>query len=174
MTIQKVAIFTHGLDGGAFTNLGTTLARGFTELGYHCDLVLLKVTEAEKARYPELNLVSLNVPRAISAIGPLVRYINTQQPDVIFPMPWYFNVVAIWSKLLARTSTKVIIGEHNIISLEAGIELRHQLRMRFLPFLMRYTYPYGDGLIAVCQDSITDLAENLNIKPNIPMEVIPN
>ena len=89
-------------------------------------------------------------------------------------MPWYFNIVAIWAKYLSLTNTKIIIGEHNIISLEAGIEHKDKLRLKYLPIVMRYTYPYGNGLIGVSQDTITDLVKELKVSPCIPMTVIPN
>lgn len=174
MKAKKVAIFFHGIEGGTFTNLAITLARGFKELGVSCDLVVLNASDEEKARYPDVNVVALNAPRAVLSPVSLIRYIREQKPDVIFPMPWYFNVIAIWAKSLSFTHTKIIIGEHNIISLEAGVEHRDKLRIRYLPILMRYTYPYGDGLIAVCQDTITDLVKEIKVSTRIPMTVIHN
>ncbi|MDB9493414.1 glycosyltransferase [Spirulina major CS-329] len=174
MSIKRLAIFTHGIEGGAFTNLGTTLVRGFTELGYPCDLVVLRATAEEKARYPDVNVVSLDVPRAIAAIGALRNYLRRARPDVLISMPWYFNVVAVWAKLLAFVPTRVIITEHNIISLESGIELNRERRMQLMPFLMRHTYPFAAGLIAVCTDTLTDLRDTLRIDPNIPKIAIAN
>jgi glycosyltransferase involved in cell wall biosynthesis len=58
--------------------------------------------------------------------------------------------------------------------LEASIEHRDKLHLRFLPILMRYTYPHGDGLIGVASDVITDLVEELKIAAKIPMQVIFN
>ncbi len=174
MSVQRIAILTHDLEGGAFTTLGTALAQGFQELGVECDLVILNPSDAVIARYSHLNVVSLHVARTSGSLGAVVRYLRDRRPDVLLPMPWYFNIVAIWAKYLARVPTQVLIGEHNIISLEAGIEYRHQLRLRFLPVLMRWTYPYGQGLIGVCQDTLTDLHQTLKIATRIPERVIHN
>jgi len=175
MIPKKVAIFTHGIEGGTFTNIGTALTRGFKELGVSCcDLVVLNATNEEKAKYPDVNVVSLNVTRASFSLLPLVRYIRKEKPDVIFPMPWYFNVIAIWARNLSLTNTKIIVGEQNIISLEAGIEHRDKLRLKYLPVVMRYTYPYGDGIIGVAQDVITDLVKEVKVSTRIPMTVIFN
>lgn len=174
MNINKVAILTHDIAGGAFTNLGTSLARGFKELGVSCDLVVLNASNEEKAPYADINIVTLNTRRTAFSLVPITRYIKKQKPDIIFPMPWYFNIVAIWAKYLSRTNTKIIIGEHNIISLEAGIEHKDKLHLKYLPIVMRYTYPYGDGLIGVSQDTLTDLVEEIKVSPHIPMTVIPN
>jgi glycosyltransferase involved in cell wall biosynthesis len=174
MSIQRIAILTHDLDGGAFTNLGTALAQGFQEIGIHCDLVILNPTDTVMARYAHLNVVSLNCDRTSGSLGAVVRYLHKHKPDVMLPMPWYFNIVAIWAKYLARVPTQIIIGEHNIISLEASIEYRNQLRLRFLPILMRWTYPHGQGLIGVCRDTLTDLHKTLKIKTHIPETVIHN
>ena len=174
MSCSKVAILTHDISGGPFKNLATALARGFQELGTSCDLVILNASDEEKAQYPDVNIVTLNARRTTFSLLPVVRYIQEQKPDVIFPMPWYFNVVAILAKYVARSNAKVIIGEHNIISLEANIEHRDKLHLRYLPLVMRYVYPYGNGLIGVSQDTITDLIEEVKVAPCIPMTVIPN
>lgn len=174
MTIKKVSILTHDIGGGAFTSLGTALARGFQALGASCDLVVLQATQAEKEQHPGINIVTLNTRRTAFSLLPTVRYFKESKPDIIFPMPWYFNITAIWARYLSGTNTKIIIGEHNIISLEAGIEHKDKLHLQSLPLLMRYTYPYGDGLIAVSQDTIADLVAEIKVPPRIPMTVIPN
>ena len=89
-------------------------------------------------------------------------------------MPWYFNVLAIWAKHLARVPTKVIMVEQNIISLEASIEHRYNPRMRMVPWLMRWSYPYGDGIIGVAEEVNEDLRNNVGISKDIPMTVAPN
>jgi glycosyltransferase involved in cell wall biosynthesis len=170
----RISILTHDIGGGTFTNLCIALLRGFQELEIDCNLVVIDASEEELSRYSDLPIVTLKVRRTAFSLFSTVRYLRDYQPDVILPMPWYFNIVAIWARYLAGVNTKVILGEHNIISLEAGIEHRDQLHLRFLPILMRYTYPHGDGLIGVSQDTITDLVKNLRIAADIPMRVILN
>lgn len=174
MTAPKISILTHDIGGGAFTNLCTDLVRGFQELGAETHLVILDATENELARFPELPIVPLKVKRTAFALPATVRYLREHQPDVLLPMPWYFNVLAVLARSLAGVKTKVVLGEHNIISLEASIEHRNKPHLRFLPLLMRYTYPHADGLVGVSKDTIVDLVETLRISANIPMRVILN
>jgi len=174
MSALKLSILTHSLNGGAFTNICPALIRGFKELGVDCDLVLLHATAEELARYPDLRIIPLNVKRTSFSLWATIRYLREYQPDIMISMPWYFNIVAIWAKYLSGAKTKIIIGEQNIISLEASIEHRDKLHLRFLPILMRYTYPYGDGLVGVAEDVLTDLVEELNIDAEIPARVIFN
>lgn len=174
MTAPKVSILTHDISGGTFTNLCTDLVRGFQELGVESHLVLLNATESELARFPDIPIVSLGVKRTAFSLPATVRYLQQYQPNVLLPMPWYFNVVAVLARSLARVKTKVVLGEHNIISLESSIEHRDKLHLRFLPVLMRYTYPHSDGLVGVSKDTITDLVETLKIPAKIPMQVILN
>ena len=174
MSKPKISILTHDISGGAFTNLCIALVRGFQELGVDCQLVLLYASDAELAKYADIPIVTLNVKRTTFSLPATIRYLKEYQPDVLLPMPWYFNIVAVWAKYLSGAKTKVILGEHNIISLEASIEHRDKLHLRFLPILMRYTYPHGDALVGVSQDTITDLVETLKIPANIPMQVILN
>lgn len=174
MNAPKVSILTHDIGGGTFTNLCTDLVRGFQELGVESHLVILDASDVELARYPEIPIVPLKVKRTAFSLPATVRYLREYQPDVLLPMPWYFNVVAVLARYLSGVKTKVVLGEHNIISLEAGIEHRDKLHLRFLPVLMRYTYPHGDGLVGVSKDTITDLVETLKIGADIPMRVILN
>ena len=175
MKTRKIAIITHSTEAIAFSNLATSLALGFKQLGNDCDIVFLRASEQGKQKYPDINIISLNAKSAMLSLPQMTRYIREHQPDVIFPMPWYFNVIAIWARALTRSSTKIVIGDHNICSLEAAIEHKNNPRIRYiLPVLMRYTYPYGDGLIGVSQDTITDLLLNFKVPPVIPMRAIPN
>ncbi|PSN16426.1 glycosyltransferase [filamentous cyanobacterium CCT1] len=174
MTPPKLAILTHDISGGTFTNLCTALVRGFQELGAECQLVVLDASDEELARYPDIPIVTLKVKRTALSLGATVGYLRHYQPDVLFPMPWYFNIVAVLARFLAGVPTKVILGEHNIISLEAGVEHRSKPHLRFLPLVMRYVYPYSDGLIGVSGDTLVDLVETLNISANIPMRVVLN
>jgi glycosyltransferase involved in cell wall biosynthesis len=174
MKTLKISILTHDIGGGTFTNLCTALVRGLQELGAECQLVVLDASEAELSCYPDISIVTLNVKRTAFSLWATVRYLREYQPDVLLPMPWYFNIVAVWARFLAGVSTKVILGEHNIISLEAGIEHRDKPHLRFLPVLMRYVYPQSDGLIGVSKDTITDLVETLKIAADIPMRVVLN
>jgi glycosyltransferase involved in cell wall biosynthesis len=174
MSTLKISILTHDIGGGTFTNLCTALVRGWQEIGVECNLVVLNASDEEISKYPDIPIVSLNVQRTAFSLLATVKYLRENQPDVILPMPWYFNIVAIWARYLSGAKTKVIIGEHNIISLEASIEHRDKLHLRFLPILMRHTYPHGDGLVGVSKDTITDLVETLKIEADIPMQVIFN
>jgi len=174
MKMPKISLLTHDISGGTFTNLCTALVRGFKELGADCNLVVLDASPDELARYPDLSITTLNVKRTAFSLPATVRYLREYQPDVLLPMPWYFNIVAVWARYLAGVPTKVILGEHNIISLEASIEHRDKLHLRFLPVLMRYVYPHSNGLIGVSQDTITDLVETLKIAAKIPMRVVLN
>ncbi len=174
MKLKKVAIFTHGIKRGPFTRLGTTLARGFQEAGVDCDLVVLQATEEQKAKYPDINVISLKVKRAVFSCLPLIKYLQQQQPEIVFAMPSYFNIIAILAKYLSGVKTKIVIGEHNICSLETKIEHGDKLKIKYLPLLMRYIYPYGDGLIGVCADTLKDLVKEMKVAPEIPMQVISN
>lgn len=174
MSAPKISILTHDISGGTFTNLCPALVRGLRELGVDCNLVILDATPEEISKFADIPIVTLNVKRTAFSLFAVVQYLRKYRPDIILPMPWYFNIVAVWARYLSRVNTKVILGEHNIISLEASIEHREKLHLRFLPILMRYTYPHADGLVGVSKDTITDLVETLKIKAKIPKQVIFN
>ena len=174
MRARKAAIFTYRFSVATFREISTALARGLQEAGWRCDLIVLDARPEDTARYPEVNVISLGVGRALAGLLPLVRYLRRERPDVLYAMPWYYNVLAIWAKHLARVPTRVIMVEQNIISLEAGVEHRFNPKMRLVPWLMRWSYPFGDGIIGVAEDVNTDLRERVGISARIPMRAVPN
>ncbi|MEO0537406.1 MAG: glycosyltransferase [Cyanobacteria bacterium P01_A01_bin.123] len=174
MNVEKVAIFTHGIQKGPFARLSTTLARGLNQLDIDCDVVVLNAREADKAKYSDIKVCSLEVSRALLSLPALVSYLDKHQPDIIFSMPWYFNIIAILARVFSRHKPKIIIGEHNICSLESQIEHGSSLKTRYLPILMRLTYGHSNGLIGVCHDTVKDLVEYVKISPHLPTKVISN
>ncbi len=171
---SKIAIFTERMGDGPFPIVCAALVRGFKEAGADCEVVVLGVDQKARDTYPSVPMVNLQVDRAILSILPLTRYLRRVRPDVVYATHWYFNVIAIWAKLLARVPTKVIMGEANIISLEVRVEHRNNVRMRLVPWLMRWTYPHGDGAIGVAEDVVRDLRENIKVPARVPMIAISN
>ena len=72
------------------------------------------------------------------------------------------NIVALWSKRLAKVPTRVIISERNTLSkdvINSGLDLR----MWLMPLFVRLFYPWADGIIAVSTGVANDLAQITNL-----------
>ncbi|MEM7021262.1 MAG: glycosyltransferase [Pseudomonadota bacterium] len=88
-------------------------------------------------------------------LPPLVRYLKSERPDVLFsalPIP---NLLAVWARRLAGASTRVLVSERNTLSAQLDRSAR---RHEQLPRLLGRTYRMADHIIAVSKGVADDLA----------------
>jgi len=153
----RVALFHPSLIHGGIQRVFVNLARGFLEHGLSVDMVQASPEGNFRDQVPAgVRLVDLNAGRALTSLVPLVRYLRRERPDVIISGAIQTNVVAAWAKLLARIPTRLILTEHNIISVITTNAL--MFRTRVMPFFVRQFYPWADDLVAVSQGTAEDLA----------------
>ena len=153
----RVALFHPSLIHGGIQRVFVNLARGFLEHGLAVDMVQAAPEGNFRDQVPAgVRLVDLNAGRALTSLVPLVRYLRRERPDVIISGAIQTNVVAVWAKLLARIPTRLILTEHNIISVITTNAL--MFRTRVMPFFVRQFYPWADDLVAVSQGTAEDLA----------------
>ena len=92
----------------------------------------------------------------ITRIRSLQRYIVASQPDVILSALPYANLSAIWAKELSGSRVPVIVSERiALLSYCAAPSNSRKWRWRYLPELVRRTYPKADRVIAV-SDHVAD------------------
>lgn len=138
------------------------LARGFLEHGLAVDMVQAMREGGFRDQVPSgVRLVDLNASRALTSVGPLVRYLKRERPDAMICGAIQTNVAAVWAKRLARVPTRLILTEHNVIS--AITTDAPMLRTRVAPFFVRRFYPWADELVAVSQGAGHDLASLMGV-----------
>jgi glycosyltransferase involved in cell wall biosynthesis len=82
------------------------------------------------------------------------------------------NLIALWAKRLARVSTRVVVNEQN--SLSSRVQYyASDVRMRMMPRLIRWFYPWAYGIVAVSQGLGEDLARETKL-PKERIRVIHN
>ena len=69
--------------------------------------------------------------------------------------------IALLAKRIARVSTKIVVSEHNHLSLEA--KRIPQLSVRLSPLAARLLYPLADGIVSVSQGVKEDLVKVTNL-----------
>jgi hypothetical protein len=141
-------------------------ARGFLDHGLAVDMVQATPEGNFRDQIPAgVRLVDLNASRALTSLVPLVRYLRRGRPDALISGAIQTNVVAVWAKRLARVPTRLILTEHNIISV---ITTNAQMfRTRMMPFFVRPFYPGADDLVAVSQGAAEDLALLMGVPPGL-------
>jgi glycosyltransferase involved in cell wall biosynthesis len=168
----KVAIFLPALYGGGAERISLKLAGGIASRGIPVDLVLARKEGPYVSEVPKtVQIIDLKAARDLAALPALVRYLRKEKPRVLLS-GLHANLIAVWAKRLARVSTRVIVCEHNTLSSRVH-SYASDLRMRWLPTLIRWFYPWADGIIAVSQGVAEDLAREARI-PRDRIRVIYN
>lgn len=157
-----IAFYLPSLRGGGAERVMVTLANGFAERGLAIDLVLAK------AEGPYLNdvapgvrVVDLGSRRVLASLPALVRYLRATRPRVMLSALNHANIIAIAARVLARVPARLIVSEHNNVSLPGRAS--RSLRERAVLPLMRWAYPRADGVVAVSGGVADDLARAANL-----------
>lgn len=132
------------------------LASGLAEKGEQVDLVLARAGGLNLAQlHPAVRVVHLGAPRLAVALVPLARYLRQNRPAVVFSALDYVNVVTILARALSRVPVPLVVSERNTLSVAVAHTTRR--RTRWMPRLIRWTYPRADAVVAVSEGVATDL-----------------
>lgn len=157
-----IAIFIPSLRGGGAERVMVTLANAFAARNISVDLILVK---AEGPYLSELDNVvrifDLNVSRVIAGLPGLVRYFRREHPQALLSAMSHTNVIALLAKCLAFSGTRVVVSERTQVSVSSAMSVLR--RRRLLPMLMRWTYPWANGVVAVSHGVADDLSRTIAI-----------
>lgn len=177
MNQKTIAIFTWGLDGGAFANLPAALTKGFWNLGVK-DLYVLYLSHGpgKDITFPEgVKLVPLGVERSMASSIALAKFLRAVKPDVLISMPTIISIPAIMGWLLAlQPQTKFVIYQGDTLTSDIAIDHKDNLRMQIMPWLARLLYPTANGLTTVSQGVLDILKQDRIPIPRNCVAVIPN
>ena len=133
------------------------LARAFSEKGLKVDIVLSTCEGPYVDDLPDsVRIVDLRASRVISSLLPLVRYLREKKPTILLSAMEHANLVALWARHIAGSQTRVVLTEHNMVSVNCR---NAGLRGRLMPMLMRRFYGWADHVIAVSRGVGADLAQ---------------
>jgi glycosyltransferase involved in cell wall biosynthesis len=185
---RHLAALMADLNVGGVQRTTLTLAGAMAERGHRVDLVVLKQGGALAEQIPpRVNVVTLArawnplarlyalaadplglplllrpvlLPRLVSATLPylpaLARYLAETRPDALLSATPHLNIEAIWARRLAGVPTRLLISERAAPSQK--LSRSKNWRHRYLPSLMRRTYPKADVIVAVSSSLADDLA----------------
>lgn len=153
-----IAIFLRSLANGGAEKLMVNLANNFTQRGLKTDLVLTRTDGAYMSKVSsDVNIVDLKSPKLPVSLPKLVGYLRQKQPATLLTALHYPCEIALWAKRLAGVSTRVVVSEHNTLSVEA--KRLPQLSARLSPIAAKLFYSWADGIVAVSQGAAEDLAK---------------
>lgn len=132
MTRERIAILLPDLRGGGVERIRIVLAHEFARAGHDVEFVLMRargeLLEEAKASFP---VVDLATPRARSVPLALARYLRRRRPDALLAAMWPLTVIAPLAQRLSGHLCKVLVSEHNTLSVQYGEWGRlHRLALR--------------------------------------------
>ncbi len=164
MSKPDIAIFLRCLYGGGAERILLNLARGFLEQGLKVDMVLAKSVGSLLEQLPtEIRLVDLNAQSKLSILPKLIKYLQQENPATMLAALHYPCEIALLAKRMSGVSTRIVVSEHNHLSLEA--KRIPQLSTRLTPLAARLLYPWADGIVSVSQGVAADLADVTHLPP---------
>jgi glycosyltransferase involved in cell wall biosynthesis len=165
LEMKRVAVFLPSLEGGGAQRSLLTVVNAFAARGLAVDLVLAKATGPFlSAVRPGVRVVDLGGARVFASLPALVRYIRRERPLAMLSALSHANVVAIWARWISNVPVRLVVSERNTLTqTTASSEL---FRARFIPWLMRISYPKADAVVAVSAGVAADLASAIGLSPS--------
>lgn len=148
--MNHIAFYLSNLKIGGVQRIVVNLANELVNRGYQIEIVLVdKSGHLIDNLDPSVSVIDLDSGRAINSIPSLVRYLRTQNPDLLFTGLTYLNDAALIATILSRTSHRLLISEHNV-------KTRSQRHTKEIA-LARILYPRADHIVAVSEGVARDI-----------------
>jgi len=169
---RRLALYISNLDdvGGRML---VALAEGLARRGYDVDLVLARgAGPYQQGTLTGVRIVDLGARRIRTSVlalaqyvPPLVSYLRRERPQAILSVMNHANVIALAARKCAGTQTRLVVSEHAHLSaaLQRTIVALGARRGPIMPWVMRYTYPWADHVVAVSEGVADDLARMIHL-----------
>lgn len=159
-----LAIYLPSLTGGGAERIMVTLANEVAQKGYAVDLVVaLAEGPFLEDVSPKVRVVDLKSKRVLTSLPGLVRYLRRERPKSMLSAMNHANVIAILATRLSGCGTRLLVSEHENLSL--ALSRKISWRTRIVLSLMRRIYPWADGVIAVSFGLRDDLVQLFGLSP---------
>lgn len=158
-----IAVLLHDLRGGGAERVMLNLAKGMAAAGRKVTLVLVSAEGAYLDQIPSgIGVVNLAQASVFSAIPAIARYVKANKPSAILSALPHVNVAALLAKRLFRINVRIVLTEHNQITLKAS--QASGLRRKLTFFLVKMLYRYADAVVAVSNGVAKDIEQYANLR----------
>lgn len=162
MNRTRIALFVPSLKVGGLENVFLALAHGLLDAGWGVDCVVMQGGGEFTPRLPDTaHIVTLN-RRAVSSVGPLVRYLRERRPTHLIAFSEPCNLAAVVARWWARVPVTIIVTVHNAMSVRTRYTTDRKEKL--YPLLARYLYPRADRVVAVSHGVADDLAAFIGLE----------
>lgn len=109
-------------------------------------------------------LLAKKIAPEIARLRALQRYMDNARPDVILSALSYANLIAVWAKQLSALQVPVVVSERIALSTYCATPPNSEKwRWRYLPEVVRRTYPGADAVVAVSQSVAAELVATIGL-----------
>ena len=164
MAGKKIAIFIQSLGIGGAERMAINLIKGLMQQGLQVDLLLADCSGGLLSEVPaQVTIIDLKGKRVLFSLFPLVRYLRTRHPDLLYGIHTHTSLIAVWAVRLARVHTRLVISIHNMLStqLAAVPTMRNKIIIR----LASLFFGLADGAICVSQGVAEDFIKTTGMPP---------
>jgi len=109
-------------------------------------------------------LLTKKIAPELARITALQQYMQSARPDVVLSALTYANIALIWAKQMSGSSVSIIVSERIALSSYcAAPSNSRKWRWRYLPGVVRRTYPGADSVIAVSHHAADELITDIGL-----------
>ena len=153
---MKITIVLPNLAGGGAERLHVYLANEWVSKGYVVEFVLMsKQGELLPLLVTSILVFDLNVQRIRDVVLPLAVHLQKSRPQVVLVAMWPLTSAATISWILSGLVGKLFLSDHENLTL-SYIE-QGRVRPIYLRYLIRLTYRFATGIVAVSRGVMEDL-----------------
>jgi glycosyltransferase involved in cell wall biosynthesis len=165
-TSFRLAFFVPTLAGGGAERVMVTLANTFADtfesgrenFRINVDLIACNADGPFRADVsPNVRVLDLARHGVLAALPRLTSYFTREKPDAMVSAMSHANLAALIAKKLSGSATRIVISEHNTLSMTS----RRSVKLATELILMRALYHQAGALVAVSKGVAKDLMHEL-------------
>jgi glycosyltransferase involved in cell wall biosynthesis len=164
---MKILIVLPNFCGGGAERLHIYLANSWVEFGHSVEFLLMQNKgELQNLLHKKIKINTLSVSKIRNSIFPMYKFIKNANADIVLSAMWPLTTATIIAWLMTHKKGRLFVSDHVMLDISAEEELN--ISRAWLSFLVRNTYHFADGIVAVSNG----VKDNLCFLGNIPSSAI--
>lgn len=164
MSSKHILIVLPNLHGGGAERLHVNLANLWVEHGLRVSFALMqKAGDLAGLLHRDIELIDLGSLQIREVPLALSRCIKRRPPDVTIAAMWPLTTAAVLGWIMGGRKGRLFLSDHTHLSVASLYETNFSLRT--IGWLIRLSYPFASGRIAVSGGVKDDLCQLSGLKP---------
>ncbi len=160
----KIAIFIQSLSIGGAERMALNLVKGLVQHNIQVDLLLANRTGEFLSEVPaQVTIIDLKGKRVLFSLIPLVRYLQSHRPDLLYSIQTHTSLIAIWAARLARVPIPLVISTQTMLT--ESLAASPSIRNRVIIILARWFFRSAEAAICISQGAAEDFIKITRMPP---------